>query len=243
MDPYPEPEQPDLTLQLPRAVYYQVIHTLRGSLPPPVSDTPEDLAHRDNAAIARVACLLPANGDEANLAATYVGAQAYAMDCLRLARRYSGDPNFILKCTAQAASMMREARATRSLLLRVQAARQKREADGAALGKAEWIEHCAIGLMAQALPDAPRAAVAKPPASQPAEPTAMPATGLDPVVAAAAERYALSHRKRAALIRTLGRLPDKLDFGPLSPQLVAAIVTGNSPVLRSLDTGARQPRA
>jgi hypothetical protein len=36
----------------------------------PVSDMPEDLARRDNAAIAHVASLRPVNADEANLAAT-----------------------------------------------------------------------------------------------------------------------------------------------------------------------------
>ena len=50
------------------------MHSLRGSLPPPVSATPEDLAHRDRAAIAQVACLLPANADEVELAAQYVAA-------------------------------------------------------------------------------------------------------------------------------------------------------------------------
>jgi hypothetical protein len=63
--------KPDLSLQLPRDMYYQVIHTLCGSLPPPVSDSPEDRTRRDNAAIAQVACLLPANSDEATLAAQY----------------------------------------------------------------------------------------------------------------------------------------------------------------------------
>ena len=32
----------DLTLQLPRDMYYQLVHTLRGSFPPPVTDAPED---------------------------------------------------------------------------------------------------------------------------------------------------------------------------------------------------------
>jgi hypothetical protein len=45
--------QPDLSLRLPRYMYYQVIHTLCGSLPPPVSASPEDRTRRDNAAIAQ----------------------------------------------------------------------------------------------------------------------------------------------------------------------------------------------
>jgi hypothetical protein len=154
MDHCPPPESSDLTLQLPRDLYYQTVHTLAAALPPPVTDTPEDLARRDNAAIAEVASLLPANAEEVTLAAQYVAANAQAMECLRLARKYPGDPNFILKCTAQSASMMRQARSARSLLLRVQVTRQKREADGAATDKAGWIEYCAIGLMA----DAPRRA-------------------------------------------------------------------------------------
>ena len=85
MDAQPPP--PDPTLRLPGDTYYQIVHTLRGLLPPPVTDTPEDLARRDNAAIARIASLLPGNADEANIAACYVAADAYAMDLLRLARR------------------------------------------------------------------------------------------------------------------------------------------------------------
>jgi hypothetical protein len=50
MDPQ---SHPDLSLQLHRDAYFQLIHTLRTSLPPPVTDTPEDLARRDNAAIAQ----------------------------------------------------------------------------------------------------------------------------------------------------------------------------------------------
>jgi hypothetical protein len=98
--------------------------------PAAITDTPEDLVRRDNAAMAHVAAL-PVNADEASLAATYVAAGAQAMECLRLARQYPGDPNFILKCTAQAASLMRQARAARTLLLRVQAERRKLEADSA----------------------------------------------------------------------------------------------------------------
>ncbi len=134
-----------------------------GALPPAVNDTPEDLARRDNAAIAEVASLLPANAEEATLAAQFVAANAQAMDCLRLAREHAADLARVLQCTAQSANMMRQARAARSLLLRVQAARQKREADGAATDKAAWIEHCAVGLMADALGRTPSAPIAEPP--------------------------------------------------------------------------------
>jgi hypothetical protein len=68
MDQFPPPEPPDLTLQLPRDLYYQAIHELCAGLPPPVTGLPEDRARCDNAAIAVVASLLPANGDEVTLA-------------------------------------------------------------------------------------------------------------------------------------------------------------------------------
>jgi hypothetical protein len=233
MDLSPEPEPLDLTLQLPRDTYYQVIHTLRGSLPPPITDSPEDLVRRDNAAMAHVAALLPATADEADLAATYVAANAQAMECLRLARKYHGDPNFILKCTAHSANMMRQARATRSLLQRVQAERRKREADNAATDRAAWTEYCAIGLMAQALGRAelPAAAEPPPPSAPAPKEEAMPKA--DPI--AEAEQYALIYPQRAALIRRLGRVPDDVTFGPPEDYLVRELVNGRSPVLLALD--------
>ncbi len=78
--PLPSPDAasypPDPALVLPRSIYYQIVHTLGGLLPAPVTDTPEALAHRDNAAIAHVASLLPGNADEANLAARVAAADA-----------------------------------------------------------------------------------------------------------------------------------------------------------------------
>ena len=110
--PLPSPDAasypPDPALVLPRSIYYQIVHTLGGLLPAPVTDTPEALAHRDNAAIAHVASLLPGNADEAHLAARVAAADAYAMDCLRLAHDCRVAPMLFLKCTAQAACMMRE---------------------------------------------------------------------------------------------------------------------------------------
>ena len=210
MDRRPETEPLDLTFQLPRDMYYQVVHTLRGAMPPPVTKSPEDLVRRDNAAIAQVACLLPANADEANIAAQYVAASAQALDCLRLAREFPAGEALILKCSAQAASMMRQARAARSLLMRVQAARQKREADHTALDQAAWIEHCAIGLMADALgrePPAPMADHRRRRPRRSRNPKTNPARSPKPSIRAI-------YPRRAAVIRSLGGLPGKPDFGP-----------------------------
>ncbi len=200
---------------------------------------PALLVRRDNAAIAHVACLQPVNADEANLAAQLVAAGACAMECLQLAHEHRGDRTFFLRCSAQAAKMMREARATRALLQRVQAERRKLETDSTTAESAALTEHCALGLKMDALCGVQPAAIVEPlppltsPAPNPVRTNVKPA-GSAADIAAEADQYARSHRKRAALIHALGRLPDRLDCGPLAPELVKAIVTGTSPVLRSL---------
>jgi len=55
-------------------------------------------------------------------------------------------------------------------------------------------------------------------------------------IAAEADQYAVIYPQRAARIRALGGLPNPCDFGPPTPELVHAIVTGTSPILRALDT-------
>lgn len=54
-------------------------------------------------------------------------------------------------------------------------------------------------------------------------------TNRDPI--AEAERYALNHSKRAALISRLRRLQDKTDIGWVAPDIVQALVTGSRPIL------------
>jgi hypothetical protein len=220
-------DQPDLSLQLPRDMYYHLVHTLCGALPPPITDTPEDHTRRDNAAIAQIASLLPANADEANIAAQYVAAGAQALDSLRLAREHAADTPRALKCIAQAASMMRELRGARSLLLRVQADRRKREADNVSLDRAAWLEHCTIGLMADALGRTPPAPMAEPPPPPPAPaPSEEAAPRPDPL--AEADQYAIIYPRRVALTRSLGGLPARCDFGLPEPELVQAIVAGTT---------------
>jgi len=78
-------------------------------------------------------------------------------------------------------------------------------------------------------PDAP-----PPPArTEPPAPALGEGRGVD--IVAEAEQYALIYPERAARIRALGGLPRPCDFGPPSPELVHAIVTGTSPILRALD--------
>ncbi len=151
---------PEIALQLPADAYWQLVRTLRLTLPPPpakagVSGSAEDLARRDRAAIARVAALAPANAAEAELAAQIVAASEQWKDCLRLAQEPATTPEWALKCRAQAIGMMRQANNAMRLLLRMQQTRRKLEADSATSDRLAWSEHCALALMAEALAGLP----------------------------------------------------------------------------------------
>ena len=160
MDPLsdaPADPQPDWASLLPREAFHQIILILRAALPPPLIDDPVDWARRDNAAMAAVASLAPANAAEGRLAAQFVAADSYAMDCLRLAQLRRCEPDVARKCAAQAASMMRESKSALRVLLRLQAARQKLAGDPAEMDRAAWAEHGAAAMMQQALAGAPAA--------------------------------------------------------------------------------------
>jgi hypothetical protein len=237
MDNISPPDPPDLALVLPRDVFYQLIHTVRGVVAP-VSDSPDDIIRRDNDLMAKIAALLPANADEANLAAMYVIASARGIDLARTAQQHARtDPAFALKCDAQSAKHLRQAQTTRALLLRVQAARRKLESDGVAANRAAWTEHCAIALMADALGRTPPAEP-PPPEPEPASDEAEPKH--DPI--AEAELYAVMYRDRAIKIRKHGGMPPDAKFGPPEDWLVQALVTGQSPALRALDQAAAEAK-
>src|SRR5256885_1819873 len=101
----------DLIFQLPADAYYELVRTLRLTLPPPLGEkpAPEDLARRDRAAIARVGALCPASAAEADLAAQFVAASEQSRDCLRLAQLPEtptrGTPEWAMKYRAQALAM------------------------------------------------------------------------------------------------------------------------------------------
>src|SRR5579862_349565 len=122
---------PGAASQLPADAYYHLVRTLCLTLPPPPTDSADDLVRRNHAAITRIAALVPANAAEADLAAEFVAASEQWKDCLRLAQ-LSATPEGALKCRAQALSMMREAKSALRLLLKLQEAREKREADNTA---------------------------------------------------------------------------------------------------------------
>lgn len=216
MEPSATPSPAD---DIPRALYYQLVHGLAGHLPPLATDNPEDGARQQRALLEHAASWRPANQDEANLAVLYAAASAQAVDCMRLTRLYANDPVVVVKCTAQLASMMRQASAFRSALCRAQSERLEQQDEPVAADTP-------VALEAEAAPVEP------PPLSeQKAPPQPSP---LDE-----AERYALHHRKRAVLIRRLGHLPSK--FGWLAPEVVHAIATGGTAILRALDDKPRRP--
>ena len=164
------PHQPDPAAQLQRDLYYQAAHSLRAALPPPVTHTQDDLDRRDRVAIATVASLCPVNAEETTIAVRYVVAHTHMMDCMRVVRENPGSPA-ATKSEAQFRGMMRHANGTRSLLLRVQAARHKREKDAVACNQDVWTDHIALRLMGDALGHAPPKPIAE---QLPPEPVAVP---------------------------------------------------------------------
>jgi hypothetical protein len=229
--------RPDLALQLPRDAYWMLIHTLHTSLPPPPpGDDPEAIARRDRDAIAQVASLLPVTAAEARLAARFVAADARAHECLRLAELYPTDVTQVLKCNAQAATMWRQSDSALRALQRMQAARSKRDSDPAAADRAAWTEHCAQGLMADALHGGQAAFEPAPP--PPPEPEPEPAASdkepaRDPIKEA--EFYAALYPNRAEAIRRHTGMPSNASFPPPEDDIIHALVTGRTPALLALD--------
>jgi hypothetical protein len=136
------------------------VATLRGMLPPPLTDAPDDWLRRDRVALATLAAVVPANPAEVRLAALSVAALAHAEDCYAEIARHTGDVKATGQLRAQAASMGREARGYMGALLRMQAVRVKREAKDASRESAALTEHCVHGLMTQALEEMPAGPVA-----------------------------------------------------------------------------------
>src|SRR5215471_15449903 len=218
---------------LPKAVYRTIIADLYAGVPPPDLTDPELIAERVRAAIAEIAAMCTVNADEARIAARAVIADAQARECIRHARTLFNDPTRAMKSHAQANHDMRTANAARSLLLRVQAARRKREAVQAMREQDAWTIHATEGLLLAADGHAPAA----PPPGPPPEPPPRPATGDDDRFARCdeAEQYALLYPRRAAEIRAYGGVPPTATYGPPEPQTVAAIIASTSPILERID--------
>jgi hypothetical protein len=216
--------QPDLALTLPRDAFYEIMRVLRGALPPPETDEPAAWLRRDRAALAAVAGLQPETGAEGRMAAQFVAADAYALDCLRLAQVHRHRPDAARRCAAQAMSMMRESKSAWRLLMQAQAKRRALAQNEAAAGRAAWAEHGAGKMMAEALAAAPEAPPAPPPVPPSVRPPVRQARReAGPVVAAAAtaalrteivSRGATGNRKTRR--ETAARFPRGLVMAPVS---------------------------
>jgi hypothetical protein len=177
MSDAPTTEDPPNPLhQLSSSAYRFVVHQLYQQLPLPTGADPEHTALLIEAAIARIASMLPANPYEAEIATRVVTADAQAADCIRHARMLFNDPKPAMQCHAMANSYMRTANAAGALLLRVQTARHKREALPANCDQDAWVEHCAAGFMTAAVKGAPAPDLPPPPIPEPEPATPPPQT-------------------------------------------------------------------
>ena len=228
---------PNPTYLRNREAYQHLVYTLSTSLPPPPDDSPERLRQRDQAAIAQVAALCPTNAVEAALAAQSVATNAQGMECLRLASHPQTDLAMGLKCLAQAASMTRQSHNGLNALRRLQAAREKRDANATTASAAAWSEHMAAASMTdtlttmeqEILPIPP--AIPDPPAPESHSPDAEPPDEETPDVAL----YEALYPQRAALIRRHGGVPPDSTFGPPDEAMVRALIAAPSPALKARD--------
>jgi hypothetical protein len=108
---------------LPPRLSREIFAALRQALPNPTEDTEDAQDARDIIAMAAIAALDPIDVAEAMLAVQVVATEAHARDALRLASLPGVDLACILRCRAQAASMMRQMHQALRALHRMQAAR------------------------------------------------------------------------------------------------------------------------
>jgi hypothetical protein len=134
---------PPPATNLSSSVYHQLAYTLTDLLPPPLDGSPEALRARNHAAIAKVASMLPANANEADLAAQCIAARAQAEDILRLLRENADDIGLVIRLNAQYGSMVRTSLSVHGRLMRVQAVRQKRESIDGAANQDAWTQYVA----------------------------------------------------------------------------------------------------
>ena len=231
MSIHPTPDAPDTSpdpdAQLQREIYLHLISELMSMIPTPIDPGPDPdtaLKRRIKTATALVAAMLPANAEEVSLAVRVIAAGAHHDDCMRESVRLAADIKLSMKLRAQANSMGREERGYRSLLLRLQRVREKREANDKTREAAAWTEFCVAGLVTQAMAEVPAEEIV-------AADTAKREARLE----AAADRYAVVHPRRAQVIRRARGVPEGCGFGAPGPTLLRAIVSGDSQALREAD--------
>jgi hypothetical protein len=244
MNDTPQPHDPDL--QLHGEIHYRAATLLRSMLPPPLIDTPEERAIRDQAALAEAVALIPGNLKEVSLAVRSVAAAAHQADCIRLAVLHADDPKRAAQLSAQAASMGREERGSLGMLLRLQAVRKKREANETERESAALTEQSLLGLMTEGLERIPPPPAPPPAATAPGKrPMAPPPRDYEEwsdeekhvdLIRWQADRYAIQHTLRVQLIRKLGGLPPDCDFEPPPPEVLEYLIHADSENMRWADS-------
>jgi hypothetical protein len=247
--------------QVSDSVFRYVVHCLyKDVLPPNITDPSETRLIID-AGIAAVASMIPANADEANIAVRVVTADANASACIGYAHQLAAAYEFVAagKCRAQANHFHRTANAARALLLRVQAARRKREADRTTCDQDAWQEHCVAGLMVAATNGAATPEPPSPPPVVTSGPAPRPRPGDDPATPPPtrtvaddddkfahydiAEQYAAIYPRRAAEIRAHGGIPSAATWGRPDPETVEALLASTSPLVLQADQEFAQAAA
>ncbi len=195
----------------------EIFARLCSELPPPVADTPDLRAKRDEDAMDAVEALHPGDAFEARLAVQIVAMDAHAGDSLRSACLAVNDPMEVRRCRAQATSMARQSDAALRSLLRIQAIREKQLAEKHPAA----MERAGYWFRETVLPDP-----APPPPAAAQYDVEPERTEAD--IDAEAELYVVMYPDRAERIRAAGGLPARLDFGAPGPQIVARILKGKS---------------
>jgi|GEM_PF-3103031 len=131
--------------------YLFLVDQFRGELPQPLKETPAMQRKRLKTAIATVASLCPVTLAEARLAARFVSADQQASECLRQINQLSRAPELHAKLRAQSNSMARQADSAMRTLLKLQAARAKRDSKPKDADAAVCAEHRAAKAMEAAL--------------------------------------------------------------------------------------------
>jgi hypothetical protein len=227
---------------------------LGNSLPPPVNDNPEYRQRRLTTAIEAFEALRPGDAYEARLAVQIVLTGAHAAETLREAGCFRDDFAKKARCRAQAASMMREERASKRMLAQEQ---KVRLATAAVADAATAKPATAAAPMPQAggeatppvqastaapLPGPISAAPPRPAAIKAAAPvSAGSLPPPSPEAIAAAEAFVEQNGVAAAQIRYDGGITPKskayfhdVTF-PTDPAVIDALVRGSSELLTLLD--------
>jgi hypothetical protein len=232
---------------------------LGNSLPPPVLATPENRERRLTTAVEAFEALRPGDAYEARLAVQVVLCGAHAAESLRAAGVYREDFAKSSRCHAQAASMMRQERATKRMLAQEQKVRLATEAvantpkaqSSAASAPLPQAEPQTAAPPVQAAAAAPRLAPVATPAAAPvpagallrpaATQAAPPPAPPSPEAIAKAEAFAGENIVAAAQIRhDRGVTPQSTAYFrhaalPTDPAVIDALVHGTSDLLTLLN--------